>query len=52
MTQEEMFKYCIEHQAEWGTAYREQQRIIKMKKNRAEKQRVKDKLAESKKNIF
>lgn len=50
MNQEEMFNYCLQHQAEWARAYKEQQRIIKLKKNRIEKQRVKDKLEESKKN--
>jgi hypothetical protein len=50
MNQEELFKYMCEHQGVWGRAYKEQQRRIKLQKNRAEKQRVKDKLEELKIN--
>jgi hypothetical protein len=42
MDKEAMFKYCLAHQAEWGEAYREQERIRKLKKNREEKKRYKE----------
>jgi len=44
---EELFKYTLSKQAEWGKLYREQQARLKLKKNRAEKQRVKDKFRET-----
>jgi hypothetical protein len=36
------FQYILSHQAEWAIKYHEQEANRKLKKNRAEKQRVKD----------
>lgn len=44
----ELFQFTLSKQAEWGQLYREQQAPIKLQKNRAEKQRVKDKILENK----
>ena len=44
----ELFQFTLSKQAEWGQLYREQQARIKLQKNRAEKQRVKDKILENK----
>ena len=43
----EIFEYTLSKQAEWGRLYREQEARKKLAKNRAEKQRVKDKVREA-----
>jgi hypothetical protein len=49
MDKDELFKFVLAHQAEWGNAYREQERKRKLAKNREEKKRYKEKLKEEQK---